>query len=73
MKQGLLADVLELPVAERLWLAEAIWESVSSLPDAFPLTAEQRQELDLRLADHEADPNEGSTLEEVFARLRREV
>jgi putative addiction module component (TIGR02574 family) len=71
VRKHLLADILELPVAQRLQLAEAIWASVSSIPDAFPLTAEQREELDRCLAEYEADPDEGSTLEEVFARVRR--
>ena len=31
----------------------------------------QKQELDRRLAEFEANPEEGATLEEVFARIRR--
>ena len=31
----------------------------------------RKQELDRRLAESEANPEEGSTLEEVFARIRR--
>ena len=71
MKQSLVADILELPVAERVRLVEAIWDSIASAPEALPLTDWQREELDRRLAEFEADPDSGSTLEEVFARLRR--
>jgi putative addiction module component (TIGR02574 family) len=71
MKQELVAEILALPVPERLRLVEAIWDSISSVPEALPLTQWQREELDRRLAEFEADPEAGSTLEEVFARIRR--
>ncbi len=71
MKQGLVADILELPVAERVRLVEAIWDSIAAAPDALPLTQWQREELDRRLAEFEADPGSGATFEDVFARIRR--
>jgi putative addiction module component (TIGR02574 family) len=71
MKQELVAEILALPVAERVRLVEAIWDSISAIPEALPLTEWQRQELDRRLAEFEANPDEGATLEEVFARIRR--
>ena len=71
MKRELVAEILALPVAERMRLVEAIWDSISSVPDALPLTQWQMDELDRRLAELEADPDSGATLEEVFARIRR--
>ena len=71
MKQELVAEILALPVTERVRLVEAIWDSISAIPEALPLTQWQREELDRRLAEFEADPDAGATLEEVFARLRR--
>ena len=71
VKQDLVAEILALPVTDRVRLVEAIWDSISAVPDALPLTEWQKQELDRRLAEYEADPDSGSTLEEVFARLRR--
>ena len=71
MKQELVAEILALPVPERVRLVGAIWDSISSVPEALPLTQWQREELDRRLAEFEADPEVGSTLEEVFARIRR--
>jgi len=71
MKQELVAEILALPVAERVRLVEAIWDSISAVPEALPLTEWQKQELDRRLAEFEADPDAGSSLEEVFARIRR--
>jgi putative addiction module component (TIGR02574 family) len=71
MKQGLVAEILELPVAERVRLVELIWDSIAAVPEALPLTDWQREELDRRLADFESDPAAGSTVEEVFARIRK--
>lgn len=71
MKQGLIAEILALPVAERVRLVEAVWDSISAVPDGLPLTQWQKEELDRRLAEFEADPDAGSSLEEVFARIRR--
>jgi putative addiction module component (TIGR02574 family) len=71
MKQELVAEILALPVHERVRLVGAIWDSISAVPEALALTQWQREELDRRLAEFEADPEAGSTLEEVFARIRR--
>ncbi len=71
MKSALVAEILELPVAERVRLVEAIWDSISGLPESLPLTEWQRDELDRRLADYQANPRAGSTLEEAFARIRK--
>lgn len=71
MKHELVAEILALPVPERMRLVEAIWDSISVVPEALPLTQWQKDELDRRLAEFEADPDSGATLEEVFARIRR--
>ncbi len=71
MKPELFAEILALPVAERMRLVEAIWDSIAAVPDALPLTQWQKDELDRRLVEFEADPDSGATLEEVFARIRR--
>lgn len=71
MKQELIAEILALPVEDRVRLVEAIWDSISAVPEALLLTDWQKEELDRRLPELEADPDAGSTLEEVFARIRR--
>jgi putative addiction module component (TIGR02574 family) len=71
MNRELVAEILALPVAERVRLVEAIWDSISAVPDALSLTQWQKDELDRRLVEFEADPESGATLEEVFARIRR--
>ena len=71
MKRELITEILALPTAERIRLVEAIWDSIATIPEALPLTQWQKDELDRRLAEFEADPDSGATLEEVFARIRR--
>ena len=71
MKQELVAEILALPVEDRVRLVEAIWDSISAVPEALPLTEWQKEELDRRLDDLEKNPDAGATLEEVFARIRR--
>ena len=69
MKPIRLSDVLELPVAERLKLIEAIWDSIAEVPESLALTETQRAELDRRLADYEKNPDIGSPWPEVKARI----
>ena len=64
-----LDEVLRLPVAERLRLVEAIWESITTEPAGMPLTDAQRAELDRRLAEHEANPDDVVSWEEVKASI----
>jgi putative addiction module component (TIGR02574 family) len=64
-----LPEILKLSVSERIQLVEDIWDSIAAEPDAFPLTEEQRAELDRRLADAEANPGVGTPWSEVKARL----
>lgn len=70
MNQELVAEILALPASERVRLVDAIWDSIAAAPDALELTQWQKDELDRRLAEFEADPDSGATLEEVFARIR---
>lgn len=61
-----------LSIAERLRLVEDLWDSIAA---DTPLTDAQRTELDRRLADHEANPDDVVSWEEVqssiTARLNR--
>jgi putative addiction module component (TIGR02574 family) len=53
-------DFLKLSVAERLELVGDIWDSIAADgPEAVELTEAQRQELQRRLAAHDADPESG--------------
>jgi len=70
-RDRLLAELLQLPVEERLDIIERIW---ASLPDGAynpPLSDEMKAELDRRLADLEENPGDEYTWEEVKESLRR--
>jgi len=71
MSKFSLADVLELSVPERIQLVEDIWDSIAAVPESVSLTQAQCEELDRRLADYRAHPDEGSPWEEVQARILR--
>lgn len=71
MKQVKLADILELPVSERILLVEDIWDSIAVMPDSVVLTNDQRQEIDRRLEEYHNSPEKGSPWEEVKARIKK--
>lgn len=53
----------QLDVEQRLSLIEEIWESLDEA--AVPLTDAQRTELEARIVDHEAHPQDVVPLEDV--------
>ena len=64
-----IAEVLELPVQERVRVVEAIWDSIAQVPDALPLTDAQRRILEKRLEDYRSDPTAGSPWADVKDRI----
>ena len=69
-KTDLARLALELPIDERLDLAQTLWDSASP-PDDFTLTSELRDLLDARLLEAEANPDTDITWAEMKARLLR--
>lgn len=58
-----------LSVDERLTLLEQIWDSIAAESAVVPLTDAQRTELDRRLADYGAHPEDVVTWEDVEASI----
>jgi putative addiction module component (TIGR02574 family) len=58
-----------LGVEERIALVEEIWDSIAADSAAIPLTAPQRDELDRRLADHVANPDDVVSWDDVQTSL----
>ena len=69
MKQISVAEILELPVDERIRLVELIWDSIAAVPESVPMSDELKAELDRRLAEFEADPESGIPWDEVRERI----
>jgi putative addiction module component (TIGR02574 family) len=65
-----LSELFKLSAAERIQLAQDLWDSILEEPEVLPLTEGQCQELDRRLREHEHDPTTAVPWEEVRARLR---
>ena len=70
MKESLVTELLKLTPAERIQLAEDLWDSVAADPENLPpLTDEQHTEIERRLAEHGRDPGSAVSLEQVRTRL----
>jgi putative addiction module component (TIGR02574 family) len=62
-------DISQLSIAERIQLAEDLWDSILERQDELPLTDAQKQELERRLEGYRQDPTAGSSWEAVKQRL----
>ncbi len=70
MKETVLAELLKLSPAERIQLAEDLWDSVAAQPESLPaLSDDQRKEIERRIAEYAHDPSSALTWEDVRARL----
>ncbi len=66
-----IAEILQLPVEDRLRLVQLIWESVAADPSSVPLGDAHRTVIDERLAEHERNPGDVVARDEVLAEARR--
>ena len=66
-------DISELSVAERIQLAEDLWDSVAAETGELPLTEAQAAELDRRLAELARDPEAGESWQVVRERIERHL
>jgi putative addiction module component (TIGR02574 family) len=66
-----LADLLTLSLTERLQLVEDLWDSIAAESAALPLSPQDRDEIDRRLAEHDLNPESAIPWEDVQARLTR--
>lgn len=74
MSKTTLRDELRTPsLAERLELVEELWDCIAAEceHEPFPLTDEQRTDLERRLAEADADPAGGAPWEDVLERIRQ--
>ena len=63
-------ELRKLSAAERLELIEELWDSLDEDDEALALTDAQREDLERRLAEADADPTGGSPWEEARERIR---
>jgi putative addiction module component (TIGR02574 family) len=63
-------DISKLSLAERIQLAEDLWDSVAAETGGLPLTEAQAAELDHRLTQLARDPGAGDSWEVVRGRIQ---
>lgn len=64
------SSLKNLPVNERIRLAEDVWDGMASDQNSVPLSSAQKAELDKRLAAYETDKNPGRVVDEVISEIR---
>jgi putative addiction module component (TIGR02574 family) len=69
MRSNLFEVAKSLPLAERVELVDALWETLAEEGYEPALTAEQAAELDRRLDAHRRDPNAVIPWESIKAEL----
>jgi putative addiction module component (TIGR02574 family) len=71
MSDADVAEILKLPPEERLRLAEIIWESLAADRSSVPLGNAHRAVIDERLAEHERNPDNVVSRDQVLAEAQR--
>ncbi len=56
-----------LSIDDRIWLVQALWDSISAEPEQLELTEAQQQELSSRLTDHQINPQSVVSWEDIKA------
>ncbi len=69
MQPLLTVDIAQISVAERIQLAEDLWDSILENPEMLPVTDAQQQELDARLQQYRQKPEAESSWQSVKERL----
>lgn len=59
-----------LSIADRITLVQEIWDSIAASAEEVPLTDTQKQELDRRCRELDANPTNVPTWEEFKTRVR---
>jgi putative addiction module component (TIGR02574 family) len=68
----MMRDILRLSIPERILMVEAIWDSIEEKDEQFELSTETKQLLDERLEAHINNPGEGSSWNDVKARIKKQ-
>lgn len=73
MSASLLEQARQLSLDEQLELVEALWDTIADQAGMLPITLAQAAELDRRLAEHEAHPDDVVPWQEVKAAARARI
>lgn len=73
MPRVTVSELLHLSPAERIQLAEDLWDSVAAHPEQVEIPAEQLAELERRLAELDENPEAGESWDQLKARLLKSL
>lgn len=62
-------EAKKMSVAERIILAQELWDSIVVDQENIELTKGEQDELERRLSEYQSSPDEGSSWSEVKARI----
>jgi putative addiction module component (TIGR02574 family) len=71
MSDADVAELLKLPPEERMRIAEIIWVSLAANPETVPLGDAHRALIDEAVAEHERNPDDVVSRDQVLAEARR--
>ena len=71
MSDADVAEILKLPPDERMRIAEIIWASLAADPETVPLGDAHRKLIDEAIAEHERNPDDVVSKDQVLAEARR--
>ncbi len=71
--QNPVEGIKKLSVAERILIVEDIWDSIIPSIEQYPISDEQKKELDERLKAHEEDPNYVKSWDEVRKNIQSQI
>jgi putative addiction module component (TIGR02574 family) len=69
---SMMQDILKLSVSERILMVEAIWDSIAEKDENLELTDDIKELLDSRIEAHKNNPNDGSSWDDVKARIKNQ-
>ncbi len=73
MQPLLNVDINQMSIAERIQLAEDLWDSIHANSDkSLPITKAQQKELDNRLEQYNQTPDEGASWQSIKERFNQE-
>ncbi len=73
INQKSIENIKKLSIAERILIVEDIWDSIISSKESFPVSDEQKAELDLRLEAYYKNPDEGRSWKEAKANIQSQL
>jgi len=70
---NLLSQIKKLSISQKILIVEDIWDSIALSDEELPITDEQKNDLDIRLADFKKKSDDGASWSEVKKRIESKL